>query len=69
MSKEYGLLGREPSRNFKIFRTGFPAIFRFNGILYQEHFDIDTNKHEWVEISEAQAQPLLYKSLPSQDSW
>src|SRR4051812_1167331 len=36
-----GLLGNGAHRNFKIYRTEFPAIFRFNGQLYQEFYDID----------------------------
>lgn len=45
------LLGIGLSRNFKIFRTEFPAIFRFNGRLYQEFYDIDTDENLWVEIN------------------
>lgn len=47
-----GLLGLRPSRHFKIFREEFPAIFRFNGNLYQEHYNIDTDSNEWIEVSE-----------------
>lgn len=54
-----GLLGMRPSRNFKIFRTDFPAIFRFNGKLYQEFYDIDTMEDSWVEITEEEAMRWL----------
>lgn len=54
-----GLLGLGPSRNFKIFRTEFPAIFRFNGKLYQEFYDIDEEQHIWIEVSEETAQRWL----------
>lgn len=54
-----GLLGNGPSRNFKIFRTHFPAVFRFNGKLYMENFDIDRNVSEFIEVSEENAEPLV----------
>lgn len=54
-----GLLGMKPSRNFKIFRTEFPAIFRFNGHLYQEIFDIYVEENLWVEIGESEAMRWL----------
>lgn len=54
-----GLLGNKPSRNFKIFRTDHPAIFRFNGRLYMEFFDIDVNQHVWTEIGESEAMRWL----------
>lgn len=50
-----GLLGIKPSRNFKIFRSEFPAIFRFNGKLFMEHYDINTGEDRWEEISEEYA--------------
>lgn len=56
---EVGLLGMRPSRKFKIYREEFPAIFRFNGALYQEHYSIDLNEHEWIEISEEDAKRWL----------
>jgi len=33
------LLGNKDSRQFKIYRTEHPAVFRFNGIFYMEDFD------------------------------
>lgn len=63
-----GLLGLRPSREFKIYRTEFPAIFRFNGQLYQEHFDIDYNLNMWIEITEETAQRwLAAKSNPPKE--
>lgn len=50
-----GLLGVKPSRNFKIYRTEFPAIFRFNGKLYQEFYDIVKNEELWLEMDEEEA--------------
>ena len=54
-----GLLGMKPGRNFKIFRTEFPAVFRFNGRLYQEIFDVITCEVLWVEVNEEDATKLL----------
>ena len=54
-----GLLGMKPSRNFKIYRTEFPAVFRFDGRLFQERFDVDANEVLWVEIDEPEALPWL----------
>lgn len=53
------LLGFKPSRHFKIYRSEFPAIFRFNGKLYQEFYDIDNDQELWVVISEEVAEHLL----------
>lgn len=50
-----GLLGMTPSRNFKIYRTDFPAIFRFNGKLFMEQVNTATMEDRWVEISEKAA--------------
>lgn len=55
MADQPGLLGVRPSRQFKIYRSEFPAIFRFDGKLYQEHYNIDTMVDEWVEITEDEA--------------
>lgn len=52
MAETPGLLGTRPSRNFKLYQTKFPAIFRFNGKLFMEHYNIDTMVNEWVEVSE-----------------
>jgi len=54
-----GLLGFKPTRQFKIYRTEFPAIFRFNGKLYQEFYDIDEDQSLWVEINEEEADRWL----------
>lgn len=54
-----GLLGTTPSRNFKIFRTEFPAVFRFNGHLYQERYNIDTDELLWVEVDEDEVKRWL----------
>jgi hypothetical protein len=54
-----GLLGTKPSRKFKIYREEFPAIIRFNGKLYQEHYNIDTMEDAFVEISEGEAERWL----------
>lgn len=51
MEQRHPLLGIKDGRKFKIYREEFPAIFRFNGKLYQEEYDIDRNEHRWVEIS------------------
>jgi hypothetical protein len=56
---EPGLLGLRPSRQFKIYRTEFPAIFRFNGRLYQENYDIDNDDFAFVQIDVAEAQRWL----------
>jgi len=53
------LLGSKPSRHFKVYREEFPAIFRFNGALYQEDRDIDANQIEFVEIAPELAEPWL----------
>lgn len=53
------LLGTKPSRHFKIYREEFPAIFRFNGVLYQEEHDIDANEIKFVEIVPELAEPWL----------
>lgn len=57
-----GLLGLRPSRHFKIYRQDFPAIFRFNGKLYEECFD-DYSQVEWREISEDGAIELLNRGV------
>lgn len=49
------LYGVTPSRKFKIYREEFPAIFRFDGGLYQEFYDIDANIALWREITEEEA--------------
>lgn len=49
----------EFSRNFEIFRTEWPAIFRFNGKLFQEEHDIDRDDVRWMEIREDTAQRWL----------
>ncbi len=54
-----GLLGMRPSRNFKIYRREFPAIFRFNGVLFQEFFDIDNNETKFLGITEEAAKRWL----------
>ena len=54
-----GLLGVRPSRQFKPYRMEFPAIFRFNGKLFQEFYDIDEARIIWVEISPEDAEPWL----------
>lgn len=54
-----GLLGNGPSRHVKVFREEFPAVIRFNGVLYMEEFDIDSNQHMFIEISEEVAEGLL----------
>jgi len=60
-----GLLGTKPSRHFKIFREAEPAIFRFNGVLYIENFNLDANQFEFVSISEEGAAPWLAANAPS----
>jgi hypothetical protein len=55
-----GLLGVKQSRQFKIYRLDPPAIFRFNGKLYKEFYDIDMDKNFWVEIKEEDAEHLLH---------
>lgn len=62
------LLGTTDSRNFRIYRTKFPAIFRFNGQLFQEHFNIDTNVQEWIEITPELAEPWLKAKDVAMDS-
>jgi hypothetical protein len=53
--KRHPLLGLRDSRQFKIFRTEYPAIFRFDGKLFSEEFDNDGDLQftevtaEWVE--------------------
>lgn len=54
-----GPLGVKRSRKFKIYREAFPAIFRFDGQLYQELYDIDANETKWVEISVEHAERWL----------
>lgn len=54
-----GLLGYRPTRHFKIFQEKFPAIFRFNGKLFQEFYNIDANEYLWHEISEQDANRWL----------
>jgi hypothetical protein len=63
-----GLLGNAPSRKFKIYREEFPSIFRFDGRLYMEDFDIDSNQQRWIEISEEYAQTWLKASSPKPES-
>jgi hypothetical protein len=53
------LLGNKPSRKFKIYREEFPAIFRFNGKLFQEFYDDVIDERLWVEIDEQTAERLL----------
>lgn len=55
-----GLLGNGPSRRFKVYQTDFPAIFRFNGKLYQEFYDINEDQNFWIEIKEEDAERLLH---------
>jgi hypothetical protein len=57
--RRHPLLGVRDRRKFKIFRSEFPAIFRFNGRLFEECFDIDGNKDRFVEITPEYAQHLL----------
>jgi hypothetical protein len=59
-----GLLGNSPTRHFKVYRTKFPAIFRFNGKLYMEHYNIDQNVKEWIQIEVAEAERWLKPSPP-----
>ena len=54
-----GLLVIKSSRNFKIFSLKFPAICRFNGVLYQEFYNIDTNESTWKEVIESDVRPWL----------
>lgn len=58
-TKGPGLLGLKVSRKFKIYREAFPAIFRFNGQLFQEEYDIDAGENRWVEITEETAERWL----------
>ena len=48
-----GILGQKPTRQFKVYQTKYPAIFRFNGKLYVEEVD------QWVEIKEKDAEHIL----------
>ena len=59
-----GLLGNGPRRQYKVYRTEFPAIFRFNGMLFQEHYNIDTMEDSWVEITEEDAMRWLEAKRP-----
>jgi hypothetical protein len=54
-----GLLGLRPSRKFKILREQHPAIFRFNGQLFMEDYNIDQNVDLWIPIPEEYAQQWL----------
>jgi hypothetical protein len=55
-----GLLGNGPSRRFKVYQTDFPAVFRFNGKLYQEFRDVDVEQSLFIEIKEEDAERLLH---------
>jgi len=59
MADKPGLLGMRPSRNFHIFRSDFPAIFRFNGKLFREETNTLTGEDRWREISEETAMRYL----------
>ena len=45
------LLGVKPSRKFKIYREKFPAIFRWEGRLYMEMHNIDSDEIIFTQIS------------------
>jgi len=55
----HSLLGNGPSRNYKIYRTEFPAIFRFNGRMFIESFGTDEDDISFTEIEPEQAAPWL----------
>lgn len=60
MANSPGLLGMRPSRHFKIFREKeFPAIFRFNGKLFMEYYNIDDDETVWREVQEETAMRYL----------
>ena len=63
-----GLLGNRPSRKFKVFRETFPAIFRFDGELYQEEYDIDTMQNRWIQITPEQAERWLRARPPTKET-
>ncbi len=59
MPDTHPLLGNGASRHIKIYRETWPAIFRYNGRLYQEHYDVDNDVHSFVEISPEEAERWL----------
>ena len=54
-----GLLGIKISRQFKIYRSEFSAIFRFSGKLYMEVYDTVEDTTGWEEVDEAMALHFL----------
>ena len=62
-----GLLGTKPSRNFKIYRTEEPAIFRFNGKLFMEQITGE-DSIRWVEVSEELATVFLEAKSKEQEA-
>lgn len=53
------LLGNGANRSFKLYRTEFPAIFRFDGQLYMEHFDIDHDVEGFLKVKPEHVEHLL----------
>jgi hypothetical protein len=53
------LLGNGARRTFKLYRTEFPAIFRFDGKFFQEEYAIDTMEQKWIEITPETAERWL----------
>lgn len=57
--KRHPLLGVRDSRQFKTYRTEFPAIFRFNGQLYQEAYNIGSGEERFIPIEPEHAEQWL----------
>lgn len=53
------LLGAKDSRQFKIYQNEWPAVFRFNGRLYSEYYNIDQDETVWREIPPELAERFL----------
>lgn len=66
--RRHPLLGMRDSRHIKVFREEFPAIFRFNGRLFIESFDIEQDVDQFVEVSPERAEYWLNNNLSSSDS-
>lgn len=61
------LLGNGASRSFKLYRTEFPAIFRFDSKFFQEDYNISTGKYRWTEISPEFAERWLEAKPPKKE--
>jgi len=62
MSERHPLLGNKDSRKFKIYREEFPAIFRFDGKIFSEGFDIDHDEIKFQEVTPEWAEEQLKAS-------